>query len=113
MTIDITQIVVAVIGLISLVLTGIAIPLIRAKVGEKQWADITKWAIAGVKAAEVLFEGTGLGEQKREYVMNFIREQCKKNGITFDETAARIALEDAWDDLIGSVTKEAKNKNLN
>ena len=96
MTIDLTQVIVAVIGLLAAVATYIAVPLMRAKVGAQQWENIMMWAQAGVQAAEVLFSGVGLGEEKRSYVLGFLEEQCKQKGIRFDGTAARIALEDAW-----------------
>lgn len=96
MRIDITQVVVAAFALLSAVITYIVYPWIKSKVGSAQWANICQWAAAGVQAAEVLFKGTGLGEEKRQYVMDFICGKCKEFGITFDETEARIALENAW-----------------
>ena len=101
MTIDLTQVIVALIGLLAAIVTTVAVPLIKAKVGAAQWETIVMWAQAGVQAAEVLFQGVGLGDEKRSYVLEFIKNQCDQKGIRFDETAARIALEDAWKLLIG------------
>jgi len=100
MSIDLTQVIVALIGLLAAIVTTVAVPLIKAKVGAAQWETIVMWAQAGVQAAEVLFQGVGLGDEKRSYVLEFIKNQCDQKGIRFDETAARIALEDAWKLLI-------------
>lgn len=96
MQFDITPVIVAGLGLLSAVITYIVYPWIKSRIGDAQWMNVCQWAAAGVHAAEVLFKDSGLGEQKREYVMNFIREKCKEFKITFDENEARIALENAW-----------------
>ena len=51
----------------------------------------------------MLFQGVGLGDEKRSYVLEFIKNQCDQKGIRFDETAARIALEDAWKLMVSGV----------
>lgn len=102
MQIDITQVVVAAFALLSAVITYIVYPWIKSKIGSAQWDNVCKWAAAGVQAAEVLFDGIGLGDEKRDYVMKFIRDKCKEFGITFDETEARIALENAWKQMVGA-----------
>lgn len=44
MEIDITQIVVALIGLLSVIITSVVVPLIKSKVTNSQWEMITKYA---------------------------------------------------------------------
>ena len=46
MNIDITQIVVAVIGLLGLVVTSVLVPLIRTKISAEQWDTIYNYAVA-------------------------------------------------------------------
>ena len=53
--IDITQIVVAVIGLLGIILTSVVVPLIKSKITSTQWDTILNYAIAGVQAAEIIF----------------------------------------------------------
>lgn len=67
MEIDITQIVVALIGLLSVIITSVVVPLIKSKVTNSQWEMITKYALAGVQAAEIII-GCGNGEAKFEMV---------------------------------------------
>ena len=96
MNIDITQIIVAVIGLISLVITSVVVPWIKSKTSSSQWQTIEAWVSTAVEAAEVIYQGAGRGEEKREYVLNMVQELCNKNGIKFDTDIVRMALENAW-----------------
>ena len=98
MEIDVTQIVVAVIGLLSVILTSVVVPLIKAKLSQEQWTTLMKYAIAGVQAAEIIF-GAGNGEQKLEWAIKYIQDEAKSHGITFDPQSIRVAVENAWKQL--------------
>ena len=50
MHIEITQIIVVFVTLLSAVMTGILFPLIRSKVSAAQWELIKEFAVAGVQA---------------------------------------------------------------
>lgn len=99
MNIDITQIVVAVIGLMSVIITSVVVPLIRSKLTNSQWESIKNYALAGVQAAEILFNAQGKGEEKLEWVSKYIEAQCKEHGIEIDTDTVRIAIENAWKEL--------------
>ena len=99
MNIDITQIVVAVIGLLGIVITSVVVPLIKSKLTNSQWETIKNYALAGVKAAEIIFNAQGKGEEKLEWVSKYIEAQCKAHGIKIDMDTVRVAIENAWKDL--------------
>mgnify|MGYP001549507412 FL=1 len=99
MNIDITQIVVAVIGLMSVIITSVVVPLIRSKLTNSQWESIKNYALAGVQAAEILFNAQGKGEEKLEWVSKYIEAQCKEHGIEIDTDTVRVAIENAWKEL--------------
>ena len=67
MNIDITQIVVAVIGLLSVIVTSVVVPLLKKKLGAEKVSEIQKWVEIAVHAAEQIFSDTGMGKQKKEY----------------------------------------------
>ena len=102
MSIDITPIIVSVIGLAGLILTRIVIPSfkkwIKSKVTNEQWETIKNYALAGVQAAEIMI-GAGNGEKKFEEVKKFIEAQCAAHGIKIDMDTVRIAIENAWKSL--------------
>ena len=99
MNIDITGIVVAVIGLLGIVITSVVVPLIKSKLTNSQWETIKNYALAGVKAAEIIFNAQGKGEEKLEWVSKYIEAQCKAHGIKIDMDTVRVAIENAWKDL--------------
>ncbi len=99
MEVDLTQIMVILVTLVSAVMTGILFPLIRSKVSAAQWELIKEFAIAGVQAAEIIFNAQGKGEEKLEWVTEYIEKQCKAHGIEIDMDTVRVAIENAWKDL--------------
>ena len=98
MEVDLTQIMVILVTLVSAVMTGILFPLIRSKVSAAQWELIKEFAVAGVQAAEILL-GAGNGKEKFEQAKRYIEQQCKKYGIKMDADAIQVAVENAWKDL--------------
>lgn len=98
MNIDITQIVVAVIGLLGLVVTSVLVPLIRTKINAEQWDTIYNYAVAAVQAAEIII-GAGKGEEKFAWAKEYIEAQCKAHGIKIDMDTVQVAIENAWKSL--------------
>ena len=96
MEIDITQIVVAVIGLLSVIVTSVVVPLIKSKLTNSQWESICNYAVAGVQAAEIIFNAQGKGAEKFAWAKDYIEPQCAAHGINIDTDADQIAIENAW-----------------
>lgn len=93
--IDLTPIFQAVITLVSLVITVILIPLIRAKLTEAQNQKLTMWVNVAVAAAEQLFRESGAGEKKKLYVLGFLRSK----GYTYDSDTVDVMIEAAVQQL--------------
>ncbi len=96
MEIDMTQVVVAVIGLLSVIVTSVVVPLIKSKLTNSQWESICNYAYAGVQAAEILFNAQGKGDEKFAWVKDYIEQQCAAHGIKIDTDTVQIAIENAW-----------------
>ena len=105
-TYDLTPIIQIVIILIGTIITSFLIPWIKSKVTQEQWwiiQDITKVA---VRAAEILYKGSGRGEEKLEYVMTYIKEFCSEKGIYFNNDAIRQTVEN----MVKKMNDEEKDK---
>lgn len=98
-SIDVTELVVALIGVLSIFITSVVFPLIKSKLTNSQWESIKNYALAGVQAAEIIFNAQGKGEEKLEWVTEYIEAQCKVHGIEIDMDTVRVAIENAWKDL--------------
>lgn len=77
--IDITPILEALIGLISLIITGFLIPFIRQKLSNEKREKLRSWVSIAVAAAEQLY-GSKTGLRKKEYVVSFLLSK----GLVFD-----------------------------
>ena len=97
---DITPIITAVIALVSVILTIVVIPYLKTKTTATQQAEIVALIKTAVYAAEQLFKGTGRGEEKKNYVVNYLHSL----GIEVD-------IEDVTDNM--NVLIEATVKELN
>lgn len=109
MNIDITQIVVAVIGLLGLIITTVLVPWIKSKMTNEQWQMIVNYAYAGVQAAEIIFNAQGQGEAKFEWVADYIEQRCAKHGIKIDGDTIKVVIENAWKEFgLNKHDKETK-----
>ena len=87
--IDITPIVNAVIALLAAGVSVFLIPWIKSKTTDEQRKELLEWVKIGVAAAEQLYEGQGRGEEKKQYVLDFL----KQKGFKVDEESVVNAIE--------------------
>ena len=95
MTINMNQIVEALIGLIAAVITCVVIPLIRSKVTNAQFEKIKMYVSIAVKAAEQIYVGNGRGTEKKQYVVEYL----EKLGLKIDAETLDKLIEAAVFDL--------------
>lgn len=95
--IDLTDIISAVITLIVAVITTFLIPYLKSKVDEMKFENIKTWVKVAVEAAEMIYTGTGRGEEKKAYVLNYLNSK----GYTIDT--------ESINNLIESAVLELKN----
>ena len=86
-TIDVTQIIVAIIGLLSAIITYRIIPWIKANTTEKQQAIIRAAIQTAVYAAEQLY-GAGHGQEKYDYAVDWL----KSHGYDVDKAEIEAAV---------------------
>lgn len=73
--VDLTQIIVAVLSLMLSLVSAFLIPYIKEKVTAEQLATIKLWVKVAVQAAEMLYVGSGRGEEKKKYVVEFLNSK--------------------------------------
>lgn len=89
--INLTQIIVAVLALLSALITRYAIPYIKSRTDKETREKIIFWAKLAVEAAEKIFKETGMGAAKKQYV----KEYLASKGFILDETEIDVAIESA------------------
>ena len=70
---DITPIIEAILGLLAAIITAIIVPYIKSCTTTEQQAQIDAWVKIGVTAAEQVFTGAGRGDEKKAYVIDFLK----------------------------------------
>lgn len=88
---DITSIAEALLALVGAVITCIVIPYIRSKTTREQQEQINAWVKIAVTAAEQLYVGSDRGQEKKEYVLQWLQS----HGITLDSTELNVLIEAA------------------
>ena len=73
--VDLTPIITAVLTLIFSLITAFLIPYIKAKTTDEQFNTIKQWVQIAVQAAEMLYVGSGRGEEKKQYVIEFLKSK--------------------------------------
>ena len=91
MVIDMTQVIVALIGLASVVVTTVLVPYFRQKTTKEKWENAMFWVTLAVQSAEQIYNGTGMGDIKKEYVEKFLEE----HNIKLDPEQIDVAIEAA------------------
>lgn len=92
---DLTPIVNAVIALIAAIITTFLIPWIKGKIDAAKLAQIVEWVGIAVRAAEQIYNESGMGEKKKQYVLDFLANK----GFTLDPDSINAMIEAAVKDL--------------
>ena len=82
--IDLAAVFQAVRDLVIAVIVAFGIPWIKNRISAEKQQKLAQWVSIAVTAAEQLFAGTGRGDEKREYVIEFLRSK----GYSIDMTDA-------------------------
>ena len=73
--VDLTQVVVAVLTLAFSLVSAFLIPYLKTNVKGEQLETIKFWVNIAVEAAEMIYVGTGRGEEKKAYVVEFLNSK--------------------------------------
>lgn len=115
MEINITEIIIALIGLCGTIVTAVFIPYIRSQMTDAQWNRMRELITVGVSAAEQLsIVGKISKEDRKEYVIDLIKgsgivEKLRRLGVGIDIAD----IYDLVNDLIESEVYNLPNKMTN
>ena len=92
---DITPVIHAVTVLLAAIITTFVVPYIKSKTTAAQQNQINAWVKIAVSAAEQIYNGPGRGEDKKKYVVEWLRQ----HGVTVDADKLDAMIEAAVYDL--------------
>lgn len=73
------------------ILIAVVVPAIKRKTTAVQQEEINYWVKVAVMAAEQLYKGSGMGQKKKQAVLDFLKE----HGYVVDEMAIDALIESA------------------
>ena len=73
--INLTPLINAFIVLLGAVITAFLVPLIKRKLTEAQQKEMARWVEVAVKAAEQIIKGTKVGQERKEWVLAYLRDR--------------------------------------
>lgn len=89
--IDLTEILTAIITLIVAIVSTFVIPCLKTKVEAAKLEEVMTWVTVAVEAAEMIYAGTGRGEEKKAYVIKYLNTK----GYTLDTDSIDALIESA------------------
>lgn len=89
------QIILGVVSILGAILTGIVVPFVKEKIGNEKLTKYEEWASMAVECAEMLFKEQGMGEEKKEYVVDFLNNMFNKNKVVITPEQIEVLVEAA------------------
>lgn len=89
------ELILACIPILGTILTLYIIPLIKEWIGNEKLDKYEEWASMAVKAAELMWTESGMGANKKAYVVDFLTDMFNKNKIVITEQQMEILIESA------------------
>lgn len=89
------EIIIGLLSILATILTGVVVPYFKERIGNEKLAKYEYWTSTAVECAEMLYKEQGMGEAKKEYVVNFLNEMFNKNKVVITEEQLEILVESA------------------
>ena len=120
MSLDFTQVIVALIGLLGAVITAVVVPMIRANTSAQTQTIIANIIKTAVYAAQQIYT-TEQWQEKKQFAMSQVEKSLEQYGISLDDESISEAIEAAlkeiktaidgnWNGSANKVENEAANK---
>lgn len=75
MTYDLTPVFQALLALAASLVSALLLPYIRSRTSAAQQQELWGWVRIAVSAAEQLYNGSGRGEEKKAYVLDWLQKR--------------------------------------
>lgn len=103
--IDMTELVVAILGILGAVITTFYIPYLKQKLNSEQFSQLKLIINVAVEAAEMLYKGSNRGPEKKEYVIKCINEFLATHKLKVDFSIIENMIESAVLELKDKTSK--------
>ena len=87
------NIILLLIPVIGSVITYFVVPYLKTVINNENLKQYKEWTTLTVKCAEMLFPERNMGENKKEYVINFLNNMFNKNKVVITEKQIEVLVE--------------------
>lgn len=89
------EVILTLIPVLGAIITYFIVPYIKANIDSVKLSQYKEWATLAVKTAEMLWKESGHGEDKKEYVTDFLNKTFNVNGMAITKQQIEILIEAA------------------
>lgn len=93
------QIILALIPVLGAIITYFVIPLLKEKIGTEKLIQYKEWTTLAVKAAEMLWTESGMGADKKQFVIDYLNKIFNEKKIVITEEQLNVLIEAAVQEL--------------
>ena len=93
------QIILSLIPVLGAIITYFIIPLLKEKIGTEKLIQYKEWTTLAVKAAEMLWTESGMGADKKQFVIDYLNKIFNEKKIVITEEQLNVLIEAAVQEL--------------
>lgn len=89
------KIILSLIPVLGAIVTYFVIPFLKEKIGAEKLAQYKEWVSLAVKAAEMLWTESGMGSDKKQFVVDYLNRMFNEKKVIITEEQLNILIEAA------------------
>ena len=92
---NVFNVIMSILPVLGAIITYYVVPYIKANVDSVKLAQCKEWVTLAVKTAEMIWQETGHGEDKKSYVVKFLTDMLNSNKMVITENQMNVLIESA------------------
>ena len=93
------KIILSLIPVLGAIVTYFIIPFLKEKIGTEKLSQYKEWATLAVKAAEMLWTESGMGSDKKQFVIDYLSKMFNEKKVIITEEQMNVLIEAAVQEL--------------
>lgn len=93
------KIILSLIPILGAIVTYFVIPFLKEKIGAEKLVQYKEWATLAVKAAEMLWTESGMGADKKQFVVDYLSKMFNEKKVIITEEQMNVLIEAAVQEL--------------
>ena len=104
------QVILSLIPVLGAIITYFVVPYLRTKISNEKLIQYEEWASMAVKAAEMLWQESNKGEDKKEFVVKYLNKMFNEKKVVITEEQLNVLIEAAVHEINKDKKKDEENQ---